>query len=196
MKTGAKDINFGNIDHFLYVRIQCVCADLGLAAKDFIEQAYFLLVKLITEDGVTQFSVLQDEYEEYEDYRNRSRYSPRMTKEKHSFVVSGIHAEIHEHLVVIKKENNFPWIVMLRILLMVVEANLDKLDAEIWKEAERREAVMEEFRERRTVKSARSGPRNLEYEDGFKIDKTKKRRAYEKAAHKYPEDKNFRMTKE
>ena len=117
MMATTKDINFGDIDHFLYVRISSVCADLGYTAKDLIEQAYFLLVDLITEEGETQFYVLADQYNEYAKYRAMTRYAPRMIKKKHAFVVGGVHEEIHRHLDEIKKENNFSWIDILRILL-------------------------------------------------------------------------------
>ena len=39
MKATTKGINFGEIDHFLYVRINCMCADLSYDYKEFIEQA-------------------------------------------------------------------------------------------------------------------------------------------------------------
>jgi predicted CopG family antitoxin len=190
-----KHINFGKIDHFLYVRINCVCADLGYTIRDLVEQAYFLLTELITEQGVTQLWLLKEEYEKYSDYREKSRYSPRMLKKSHPLVVQGIHEEIYDHLVVIKEENSFSWIVILRILLMVMEANLDKIDAEIWKKVERREAIIQEFRERRTANLARSPASRLEDADGYTIEKTKKRYKYERSINKYPESKEFRMRK-
>ena len=79
---------------------------------------------------------------------------------------------------------------------MVMEANLDNIDAEIWKDAERKEAIIEEFRSRRTARLASSTSHEFEYQEGYKIEKTKKRYSYESTVNKYPEGENFKMTKE
>jgi hypothetical protein len=197
MIATTKDINFGEIDHFLYVRISSVCADLGYTVKDLIEQAYFLLVDLITEEGETQFTLLAEKYNEYADYREMTRYAPRMIQKKHAFVVSGLHEEIHKHLTIIKDEHNFPWVLILRVLLMAIETDLDKRDAEAWKDGEIKKLTMEEFRARRTSHDAQSPVPTKAPEPGtYQVDKTKKRRKYEEKAAVYPQKEGFKKSKE
>ena len=134
MKENIKGINFGHIDHFLYVRILCVCTDLGITTTQFVDHGYFILYDLITEKGVTQFNVLQDNYLKYSDIHEKVRYVPRMEGRTHQFVVQGIHEEIHKHLIVIKRENGFRWRILLQILLMALEHELDKEDNMSWEE--------------------------------------------------------------
>jgi hypothetical protein len=193
MPYKIKQINFGEIDHFLYVRINCLCADLGYNSKEFVEQAYCILTELIDEKGVTHFKVLAEQYKKYADYREMTRYAPRMKEKRHAFVVDGIHEEIHEHLVVIKDENKFSWGVLLSILLMVLELDLDKQDKEKWKDGDVKRFVVEEFLERRFAHGAHLSAPVLTQVDGpHRIDKTKKARAYEKAKGLYPEGDRFR----
>jgi hypothetical protein len=192
----VRDINFGEIDHFLYVRINCVCADLGLGLKDFIEQAYYLLVDLIDPKGVTHYEMLQEEYEKYAAFRERARYAPRKSKEKHAIVIRGIHEEVHEHLACIKDEMKWPWINILKVLLMSLEAEIDRMDAEAWEDGQVKGFVAKQFKA--TAKKDDLLPRlgALDYEEGsYQIDKTKKRRMYEKAKGLYPEGEGFRMRK-
>jgi hypothetical protein len=193
MPYETKQINFGGIDHFLYVRINCLCADLGYSLKDFIEQAYCLLTELIDEKGKTHFTVLQEEYQKYEAYRERTRYAPRMSQEKHATVVDGIHEEMYKHLVVIKDENKFPWVVVLRVLLMVMELEIDKQDQKDSKERELKKFVIDQFIEKRTKHAALSGPSiPTQIDTPHSIDKTKKARVYEESVGIYPEGEDFR----
>ena len=69
MTAETRDINFGSVDHFLYVRLNCVCVDLGYSLKELVHQAYYLVVDLIDEEGRTHFSVLRRQFEDYADYR-------------------------------------------------------------------------------------------------------------------------------
>jgi hypothetical protein len=183
-----RDINFGEIDHFLYVRINCVCADLGFDLKDFIEQSYYLLVDLIDPEGVTHYEQLQEEYKKYADFRDRARYAPRKSKEKHAIVIRGIHEEIHEHLACIKEEMKWAWIDILNVLLISFEAEIDMIDAEAWKDGELKELVKEEFdtRSKRYVAHSQAGYPNYE-DEAYQIDKTVKRRKYERKMGFYKE---------
>jgi hypothetical protein len=188
MNRRTKTINFGDIDHFLYVRIRCLCADLDYKnVRDFIEYAYYLLVELITEDGETQFWVLQDQYKEFQSFREKTRYAPRATELTHPFVVSHIHEEIYDHLVVIRKEHKFPWYVILRILYMVMQSKLDADDERIWKDIDRKQAIIDEFLSKKSSYAANSmkGQPNFE-EESYQIKKTKKRYQYESEASVYP----------
>jgi hypothetical protein len=177
MKAGTKAINFGEIDHFLYVRINCVGADLGYNFKEFIENSYYPLVDLIDEKGVTHFSVLREEYKKYADYREKTRYAPRMTKEKHKLVVSDIHEEVHKRLEIIKKENDFLWINILQILLMVMELEMDKEDHESWKRGEIKETITEEF----------SDERPSAEDESYRVHTKKKEREYYRKRGIFPE---------
>jgi hypothetical protein len=188
MPYKTKQINFGEVDHFLYVRINCICADLDYNFKDFVEQSYCILTELIDEKGVTHFKVLIEQYEKYREYREKTRYAPRMIDKKHAFVVDGIHEEIHEHLLVIKDENRFPWSVLLAILLMALEYEIDKKDRTDWKEGEIHTFVVDEFMERQTAHKARNPvPRKARIDYPYQVDKTDKRREFEAKIEKYPE---------
>ena len=134
MKEGLKSINFGEIDHFLYVRISSVCADLGYAAREFIEEACCLFFDLVNDKGITQFQLLSDEYQKYKETRERTAYLPRMSDKKHAIVVNGIHEDIYEYLNCVRLENKMPWINLLRILLMLTELSMSKVDEKAWKE--------------------------------------------------------------
>jgi len=193
MSRDTEMINFGEIDHFLYVRLHCMCADLDLSVQEFIEEAYQLVTQIIDEKGVTHFSQLAQEYKDYAEYRDMTRYAPRMIEKSHPLVVSGIRCGIRDHLAVIKDENNFPWIVVLRVLLMAMQNEMDKQDRAEWKEGEVKEFVREEFKSRSTVHLTREQPPTHQLEPGtYGIDKTKKRREYEKEAGIYPEREGFR----
>jgi hypothetical protein len=197
MPYETKQINFGGIAHFLYVRINCLCADLGYNYKDFIEQSYCILTELIDEKGVTHFKVLQEQYKKYEDYRDVARYAPRNSPQKHAFVVDDIHEEIYQDLVVIKDEHDFSWAILLSILLMVMELEIDKQDKEAWKNGEIRKLVVGEFIARRTSHDARSkAPIASRVDTPHQIEKTKKRSKYEKADGRYPEGEHFRKDSE
>jgi len=177
----SKDINFGTIDHFLYVRINCICSDLGFSTKEFIEDAYYFIVSYIDEVGITHFEMLLQQYEKYQDYREYTRYAPRMTNQTHAFVVQGVHEEVHQHLLVIKEENGFKWLQVLQILLMTIETELDRIDAEEYKEKSLGDVVREILSD-------------IRYEPvkGFSVDKTEKRRKYERETQKYFEGGNFK----
>jgi len=166
-----------------------VCADLGFSTRDFIEQAYFLFTKLIDEKGVSHFEILQNEYQEYKEMREKNRYLPRMSEEKHAFVVTKIHEEVWEHLDCIKDENHFKWIALLRILLMIQELEMNKIDQKAWEEwldAEDKKMVKEAFAELK-----------FDLEDGgYSIDKTELRRKYERSAAIYPESGKFKWYSE
>lgn len=189
MQRKTKAINFGRIDHFLYVRINSVCADLDLSYKDFIEQSYLHLVKLIDERGITHFEVLAQEYNKYVEFREQTRYAPRMIIERHPFVVGDIGGEIYDHLMIIKDEHNFPWINILRILLMVMELEMDKMDEEEQKQGlayEDHVMIADLFRDIRP-----------EYDpESYQIKKTNKRREYEKKIGYYGKREGFRMLDE
>jgi hypothetical protein len=131
MGEQVRSINFGEIDHFLYVRIHCVCADLGLTTKEFIEQAREHVRELIDQRGITHFHLLKNKYDELESYRRHTRYAPRMTDLKHAFVVGGISRDAYDHLVVMRKENGFPWIILLQMLLMMMEFVIDREDKRV-----------------------------------------------------------------
>jgi len=188
MKLKNKGINFGSIEHFLFVRINCLCTDLGYSFKEFIEQAYCFLVELIDEDGITHFEILKQQYKDYSAYRAKTRYAPRMIEKKHLFNVANIHEEVHEHLSQIKKENRFSWIDILVALYMVVEVELDKMDERAWRDGEIRKFVIEEFLERRTAYLAQSQRSKLNFEDeSYQIKKSTERRAWEAEANVYPQ---------
>ena len=127
----------------MFVRLSCLCADLGFTFQQFIEEAYFLLVKLITEDGVTQIMLMKDQYKQYEEKREKTRYAPRMSRRSHSVNVKGVHPEVYEHLDCIKKDRSYSWIVILQVLLMTMELFLDKLDEAAEDDALEREAAEE-----------------------------------------------------
>ena len=172
MMAETKSINFGQINHFLYVRINSVCADLGYNFKQFIEQAYYLLVDLITEEGETQLDLLAQKYIEYADIRKKTQYAPRMSDEKHNFVVGDIHGEVHEHLDCIKEERGFPWIVILEILLMVIEIEIDK-------ENQRSIREMEKIEDVEIIRETFSDLR-FDYNPGFSVDKKESQKKYER----------------
>jgi len=197
MQRKTYDINFGSIDHFLYVRLNCICADLGFNFKEFIEQSYCHVLELIDKNGITHFEYLQATYKDYKDFREHTRYAPRMIEKKHSFVVGDISGAVYEHLMVIKKEHNFPWINILTILVMAMQLEMDKQDEAGWRDGEIKTFVIEEFMARRTSHAAHSQPATPSLEDGsYQIDKTRKRREYEKRAGIYPEREGFRKLDE
>jgi hypothetical protein len=182
MALKNKNINFGKIDHFLFVRINCVCTDLGLTTKEFIENSYFSLVKHIDKYGETHFKVVQDRYKEYADFREHTRYAPRIREQEHSFGVQGVHEEIHKHLVVIKDENDFGWRDLLIILLMTLEAELDMIDAEEYHANTLTETVEKIFSDNKKF---------FFEEDSFGLEKTDLRRDWEKENQKYYSDLDF-----
>lgn len=148
-KIKRKSINFGEIDHFLYVRINCLCADLGLSFQQFIEEGYVQIATFIDEEGFTHFEMLRDEWDNYAAFRNQTRFAPRMKDIKHAMNVNGIHEEVYAHLRVIKKENDFTWVSLLQSLLLVVEYYLDKEDEQVLQAGllkEQAEELQEELR--------------------------------------------------
>jgi len=112
-----------------------------------------------------------------------------MIIERHPFVVGDISGEIHDHLVVIKEENNFPWINILRVLLMVMELEMDKMDEEAQKQGlayEDHVMIANLFKDIRP-----------EYDpESYQIEKTRKRREYEKKIGYYRERQGFRTLDE
>jgi len=167
-----KSINFGEIDHFLYVRINCLCADLGLSFQQFIEEGYVQIVTFIDEEGITHFEMLRDEWENYAAFRSQTRFAPRMKDIKHAMNVNGIHEEVYAHLRVIKEENNFTWVSLLQSLLLVVEYYLDKEDQQLLQDGlqqEQAKKLQDKFR----------GTDVVMREDVQAIDKTRLRRQYE-----------------
>ena len=148
MKTKSKSINFGKVDHFLYVRLMCLSADLGLPLRELIQYGYYLLVELITEDGQSQFEVLYKNYKKYSDLQEKVRYAPRKKGSKHSIVVKNVHEEVYQHLVVIRKEKNYAWGMLLYVLLMAIEQELDKDKEEDMLLEERQEELEEKFDDR------------------------------------------------
>jgi hypothetical protein len=186
MKEGLKGINFGEVDHYLYVRIVSVCADLGLVAREFIEEACCLFFDLVDENGMTQFQLLTDEYQKYKEIRERTAYLPRMSEKKHAIVVNGIHEDIYEYFNCVRLENKMPWINLLRILLMLTELSMNKVDEKAWKE------WLEE-EDRKLIKESCSELLfSIENVKGFQIDKTRKRREYQKEHGIYPQRAGFR----
>jgi hypothetical protein len=188
MPYKTKQINFGEVDHFLYVRILCICADLGYTLKDFVEQSYCLLTETIDEKGTTHFKQLEEQYRRYADIQERVKYAPRNIEKRHPVVVDGIHEEMHQHLVVIKDENKFPWVLVLAFLLLAMEAEIDKKDDEDRREGEVRTFVVEEFLERRTAHEARNPvPSKVRIDYPYHVEKTDKRREFERKIKRYPE---------
>jgi hypothetical protein len=184
MSSTGKSINFGEIDHFLYVRISSVCADLGFTNKDFIEEACELFFSLVDERCVSRFDILQEEYQKYKEFREKSRYLPRMNEKKHAFVV-GIHDEIYEYLDCVRHERGFSWKVFLSIFLMLVELKMNKYDEKAWKE-------WLEQKDKKMVEEVFSDIRLDLDQGGFQFDKTKKRRKYEAEKAIYQERAGFR----
>lgn len=126
--------------------------------------------------------MLLEQYEKYKDYLEHIRYAPRMTNQKHVFVVKGVHEEIHQHLSVIKEENEFTWTQVLQILLMTMETELDRIDAEEYKERSLGDVVRKIFPDKRF--DTRNG--------WFSVHKTKLRREYDKETQKYRESGGFK----
>ena len=127
MSSNEKSINFGEIGHFLYVRIRSVCADLGYSNKEFIEEACELFFNLVDDElCVSRFDILQGEYQNFKEIRAKSIYLPRMNEKKHAFVVGGIYDEIYDYLDCVKNEQGFTWKVFLRIFLMLTELEMNK----------------------------------------------------------------------
>jgi hypothetical protein len=186
MNEGLKGINFGEVDHFLYVRISSICADLGYVAREFIEEACCLFFDLVDEKGMTQFQLLSDEYQKYKEIRERTAYLPRMSEKKHAIVVNGIHEDIYEYLNCVRLENRMPWINLLKILLMLTELEMNKVDEKTWKawlEEEDNKMIKDDFSNLISV---------LEGPHGFQIKKTRKRREFQKDLSIYPERAGFR----
>ena len=109
--------------------------------------------------------------------------------QKHSVVVKGIKCEIAEYLKCVKTENNFKWGWLLRILLMLVEIYRNKIDEEAlkeWAEEENRQFIIHELNDIRggmedSYDSEDDEPDNsYKMERGYSIDKTRKRREYER----------------
>lgn len=145
----ADSINFGEIDHFLYVRIMSLCADLGFTTKEFIEEGCGLFFGIVDLDGISRFEIIEKEYKLFLEENRKKELIPRM-KEMHPFVVKGIKGEISEYLKCVKVERHFMWDWMLRILLMLVEIDRNKIDApalEAWAEKENRQFIMNEFKD-------------------------------------------------
>ena len=70
MSENKRSINFGQIDHYYYVRLMSLCADFGFSMKDFIEEACCLFFDIVDEKGVSHFEYLGDEYRKfYESHR-------------------------------------------------------------------------------------------------------------------------------
>jgi hypothetical protein len=188
MAHEGRQINFGDVDHFVYVRIHCLCADLGYNLKEFIEQSYCILTEIIDEKGVTHFRVLEEQYRKYQDIQESVKYAPRHIEKKHSMVVDGVHEEVHQHLVVIKEENKFPWGLVLGFLLMAMEAEIDKTDAEQRRGGDIHTFVIEEFLEKRTAHEARNPvPTKAAIDFPHRVKKTDKRREFERKTEKYPQ---------
>jgi len=184
----TKSINFGEINHLLYVRIMALCADLGYATKDFIFEGCCLFFDIVDDKGVSHFEIIGDAYRRfYEDIQKRQTI-PRMNQ-KHAFVVKDIQDEVCEYLTCVKNENNMRWVQLLGILLMLVEIDRDKTDEPAlaeWAERENKIFILNEFS---NIKMAfKEGP--------YKIDKTRRLRDYEKKAGIYPERLKFDFHKE
>lgn len=167
-----KSINFGKIDHFLYVRICCLCADLGFTFQKFIEEGRRLIRNFIDEEGITHFQKLKEEWGKYESFRKQTRFAPRMKNERHSMNVNDIDEEVFDHLQIIKQENDLNWIMLLRSLVLVVEYHLDKVDEAALVRGEYRE-------EADTIRSGLIGKSVVAGEDVQGIDKTRKTREWE-----------------
>jgi hypothetical protein len=189
MNEGLKGINFGEIDHFLYVRINAVCADLGYSTGEFIEEACNLFFDLVDEAGITKFMLLAEERQKYCEAREKTAYLPRMKDQKHAFVVK-LREEILDYLNCVRHENKISWGALLNILYMLVELKINKEDDKDWREwlaKQDRELIAKAFSELKLMIDDRAG---------FDIEKTDKRRQYEKKAAIYPERSSFRWHKE
>ena len=172
MSSNGKGINFGEIDHFLYVRISSICADLGYSFKEFIEEACELFFGLVDDHCVSRFDILQDEYQKYKEVKEKYRYLPRMSEEKHPMVVGGIHDEIYDYLDCVKQERGFTWKTFLNIFVMLTELETNKYDKKAWEDWLGQE-------EKRLIKDLYSDIRLTMEQGGYQIEKTKLRRKYE-----------------
>jgi len=122
MSKKIRSIDFGEIDHSLYERITDVCDAFGYNSTEFIEQAFFIWAELIDGRGVSCFEILEKEYDRDKEILESNRNAP-----KHPFEVRDIHEEVYLSLSFIKTRNFFPWIVILRVLLMVMELEIEKI---------------------------------------------------------------------
>ena len=171
MGNNTKSINFGEIGHLLYVRIMSLCADLGYRVKDLLQEGCCLFFDIVDEKGVSHFKVVENEYRRFFEVIQESEPIPRMSQ-KHALVVKDIHDEIYEYLNCVKNEQNMNWIGFLGILLMLVEIDRDKTDQQAlkeWAEREDKQFLIEELNDIR-----------FGFEAGFKIDKTRKLREFER----------------
>jgi hypothetical protein len=171
MGNNTKSINFGEIGHLLYVRIMSLCADLGYRVKDLIEEGCCLFFDIVDHKGVSHFEIVEGEYRRFVEAIQKSKPIPRMNQ-KHALVVKDIQDEIYEYLNCVKNEQNMNWIQFLGILLMLVEINRKKTDEqalEEWSKKEDTKFLIDEFNDIRFV-----------FEEGFRIDKTRKLRDFER----------------
>jgi len=138
MGMRLKSINFGKIDHFLYVRIMSLCADLRYTTKDFIVEGYNLFFDIVDPNGISRFILIKEELTKfYKDSADKRMLIPRMSQ-KHAFVVIDIPSNIVNYLNYVRTDslnnNDFTWSNLLCILLMLVEIKRDKIDEEAIKE--------------------------------------------------------------
>ena len=179
----TKSINFGEIDHLLYIRITSLCADLGYATKDFILEGCCSFFGIVDEKGVSDLKKTYDAYKRFQEDSQKSKIIPRMNK-KHALVVNGIEEEVVDYLNCVKKENNLQWVWLLGILLMLVETDRDKMDKQAlakWAERENEMFIIGELSNNKVA-----------YEEGsYQIYKTRLRREYEEKAGIYPRSSEF-----
>ena len=186
MSSNKKSINFGEIDHFLYVRICSICADLGFTNKDFIEEACELFFSLVDDHCVSRFDILQEEYQKYKEIKESTKYLPRMREEKHAVVVGGIHDEIYEYLDCVRQERGFTWKTFLNIFVMLTELETNKYDKKAWEDWLEQE-------DKRLIKDLFSDIRCTMDQGRFQFEKTKLRRKYEAKKAIYYERDGFRQ---
>jgi hypothetical protein len=185
MAEELKGINFGEIDHFLYVKINSVCVDLGYSVSEFIEEACDQFFRLVDEQGITRFLMLAEERQRYREAQEKTAYLPRMQDQKHAFVVK-VREEVHEYLNCVRHENKLTWGAMLNILYMLIELKMNKEDDKEWKDwlaKKDNELISKAFSDLRLASEDYNKSR---------IDKTDLRRAYEKKAGICPERASFR----
>jgi hypothetical protein len=171
MGNNTKSINFGEVGHFLYVRIMSLCADLGYRIKDLIEEGCCLFFDIVDHKGVSNFEIIEGEYRRFVKAIQKNKPIPRMTL-KHALVVKDIQDEICEYLNCVKNERGMNWVGLLGILLMLVEIDRKKTDEQAlkeWSEKEETNFLIDEFNDIR-----------FGFEAGFKIDKTRKSREFER----------------
>ena len=121
-----RDICFNEIDHFLFVRISDMCEALGCDCKGLVENGFFVLAEVLNKKGFSHFEVLEKAYSIDKESLEIARPTSIINRERHSLVAKDVHEEIHSYLEGIKNYYCFPWSTVLKILLMLLELDLDK----------------------------------------------------------------------